>query len=84
MENITQVKRYLPHEITTKIGSVKLYRETKDSSFVCRGYHIIDKYKKTSLKSHKKLDTYVQCMYNIIYKSKKSFMKGRGKRGNDR
>ena len=27
-------------------------------------------YFKTSLKSHKKLDTYAQYMYNIIYKSK--------------
>lgn len=40
MDSIAQVKRYLPHEITTKIGSVKLYRETKDIGFVCRRYHI--------------------------------------------
>ena len=33
-------KRYLPHEITTKINSVKLYRKTKDIGFVCRRYHI--------------------------------------------
>ena len=33
-------KRYLPHEIATKINSVKLYRQTKDVGFVCRRYHI--------------------------------------------
>ena len=37
---ITQNKRYLPHEITTKVQSVKLYRQTKDIGFVCRRYHI--------------------------------------------
>ena len=37
---IAQNKRYLPHEITTKVNSVKLYRQTKDIGFVCRRYHI--------------------------------------------
>lgn len=40
MSSITQDKRYLPHEITTKENSVKLYRQTKDIGFVCRRYHI--------------------------------------------
>jgi len=40
MHSITQNKRYLPHEITTKENSVKLYRQTKDIDFVCRRYHI--------------------------------------------
>ena len=40
MNSIAQNKRYLPHEITTKENSVKLYRKTKDISFVCRRYHI--------------------------------------------
>ena len=40
MNSITQIKRYLPHEISTKIGAVKLYRETKDIGFVCHRYHI--------------------------------------------
>lgn len=40
MAIITQTKRYLPHEITTKVQSVQLYRQTKDISFVCRRYHI--------------------------------------------
>ena len=40
MSSITQNKRYLPHEITTKVNSVKLYRQTKDIDFVCRRYHI--------------------------------------------
>lgn len=33
-------KRYLPHEVTTKIYSVNLYRQTKDIDFVCRRYHV--------------------------------------------
>ena len=40
MDIIAQNKRYLPHEITTKESAVKLYRLTKDISFVCRRYHI--------------------------------------------
>lgn len=40
MDSIAQNKRYLPHEISTKINSVKLYRESKDIDFVCRRYHI--------------------------------------------
>ncbi len=40
MSIVTQNKRYLPHEITTKVQSVKLYRQTKDIGFVCRRYHI--------------------------------------------
>ena len=40
MDSIAQKKRYLPHEITTKVNSVKLYRQTKDIGFVCRRYHI--------------------------------------------
>ena len=40
MDSITQNKRYLPHEISTKMNSVKLYRQTKDIGFVCRRYHI--------------------------------------------
>ena len=40
MNSIAQNKRYLPHEITTKVQSVKLYRKTKDIGFVCRRYHI--------------------------------------------
>lgn len=33
-------KRYLPHETTTKVYAVKLYRQTRDISLVCRRYHI--------------------------------------------
>lgn len=33
-------KRYLPHELSTKVNSVKLYRRTKDIDFVLRRYHI--------------------------------------------
>ena len=40
MDIVTRNKRYLPHEITTKENSVKLYRQTRDIGFVCRRYHI--------------------------------------------
>lgn len=33
-------KRYLPHEVATKVGAVKLYRQTRDIDFVVRRYHI--------------------------------------------
>ena len=36
----TKNKRYLPHEVSTREGAVKLYRQTKDIAFVCRRYHI--------------------------------------------
>ena len=39
-QNPKKNKRYLPHEITTKVNSVKLYRQTKDIGYVCRQYHI--------------------------------------------
>ncbi len=31
-----QNKRYLPHNLSTRIGAVKLYRQTKDIDFVLR------------------------------------------------
>ena len=40
MKSIAQNKRYCPHEITTRIKSVEMYRRTKDISFVCRRYHV--------------------------------------------
>ena len=44
MNIVTEVKqenkRYLPHELTTKVNSVNLYRQTKDIDFVLRRYHI--------------------------------------------
>lgn len=33
-------KRYLPHELKTRINAVKLYRSTHDIGFVLRRYHI--------------------------------------------
>ena len=40
MKHYTTNKRYCPHEITTKLHSVLLYRQTKDISYVCRKYKI--------------------------------------------
>ncbi len=40
MKNDTAKKRYCPHLLETKLHAVKIYRKTKDLSFVCRRYHI--------------------------------------------
>ncbi|MGI6197370.1 MAG: transposase [Eubacteriales bacterium] len=40
MKNYTTNKRYCPHEITTKLHSVQLYRQTRDISYVCRKYKV--------------------------------------------
>lgn len=40
MNTITYSQRYLPHELSTKFNAVKLYRNVKDVSFVCRRYHV--------------------------------------------
>ena len=44
MESVTQntekSKRYLPHEISTKVHSVETYRKTGDIGYTCRKYHI--------------------------------------------
>lgn len=40
MKSITQNKRYLPHEISTRIHSVETYRKTGDVKYVCRKYKI--------------------------------------------
>ena len=40
MNTITYSQRYLPHELSTKFNAVKLYRNVKDVSYVCRRYHI--------------------------------------------
>ncbi len=40
MTNCTTSKSNLPHEISTKLHAVELYRLERDISFVCRRYHI--------------------------------------------
>jgi transposase InsO family protein len=40
MKNYTTIKGFCPHQISTKLGAIKLYRNTKDIDFVCRRYHI--------------------------------------------
>lgn len=40
MNTIPYSQRYLPHELNTKFYAVKLYRQVKNVSFVCRRYHI--------------------------------------------
>ena len=33
-------KRYLPHELKTRIYAVEMYRKSGDIEYVCRKYHI--------------------------------------------
>lgn len=40
MDSITHNRRYLPHELKTRIAAVKLYRLERDVSYVCRRYHV--------------------------------------------
>ena len=40
MKSITQKKRYLQHEVTTKLYAVRLYRQVQDVQYVCRRYHV--------------------------------------------
>lgn len=40
MSIITPIRRYLPHELHTRIHAVKLYRSEHDISFVCRRYKV--------------------------------------------
>ena len=39
-QKLKETKRYLSHDITTKINAVKLYRYGKDLNFMLRRYHI--------------------------------------------
>lgn len=40
MNSITHAKRYLPHELTTRIHAVNLYRSTGKIDLVCRKYKV--------------------------------------------
>ena len=40
MKSIAQKKRYLQHEVTTKLYAVRLYRQARDVQYVCRRYHV--------------------------------------------
>ncbi len=40
MKIISQIQRYIPHELNTKYYSVNLYRKGCSISFVCRRYKI--------------------------------------------
>ena len=67
MNSITQNKRYCPHEISTKEYSVKLYRQTKDISFVCRRYKIS---KASLMRWNKQYDGTRESLFNRTHKPK--------------
>lgn len=39
-QNNKEIKRYLPHDITTKVHAVETYRQYGDVKYICRKYHI--------------------------------------------
>ncbi len=39
-QNEKNCKRYLPHELSTKLHAVETYRQTGDVSYICRKYHV--------------------------------------------
>ena len=39
-QNKEKIKRYLPHELSTKVHAVETYRQTGDVRYICRKYHI--------------------------------------------
>ena len=40
MRDYSTTKRYCPHQISTKLGAVNLYRQSHDVDYVCRKYHV--------------------------------------------
>ena len=53
MKIISQIQRYIPHELNTKYYSVNLYRKGYSVSFVCRRYKIS---KSSLMRWNKKFD----------------------------
>ena len=39
-QNSENKKRYLPHDLNTKIHAVEMYRNNGDIEYTCRKYHI--------------------------------------------
>ena len=39
-QNLIKTKRYLPHELVTRVHAVEVYRNCGDIQYVCRKYHI--------------------------------------------
>ena len=37
-QNKEKIKRYLPHELSTKVHAVETYRQTGDVRYICRKY----------------------------------------------
>ena len=65
MKIITHNQRYLPHEISTKYYSVKLYRSGYSVSFVCRRYKIS---KSSLIRWNKKFDGTKDSLYDKSHK----------------
>lgn len=68
MGSITQKRRYMPHELNTRIKAVMLYRQEKDISFVCRRYHIS---KASLMRWNSRYDGSRESLMNISHRPKR-------------
>ena len=39
-QNLENKKRYLPHDLNTKIHAVEMYRNNSDIEYTCRKYYV--------------------------------------------
>ncbi len=65
MTIISQTQRYYPHDLTTKLNAVKLYRNGNPISFVCRRYKIS---KASLMRWNKKFDGTKESLYDKSHK----------------
>ena len=65
MTIISQTRRYYPHDLTTKLNAVKLYRNGNPISFVCRRYKIS---KASLMRWNKKYDGTKESLYDKSHK----------------
>lgn len=68
MDIITQMQRYLPHELKTRYYAVKLYRKGYKVAFVCRRYHIS---KSSLMRWNKKFDGTKESLKDKSHRPKK-------------
>ena len=65
MNTITHNKRYIPHELQTRIHAVKTYRKYGDVSYICRKYKIS---KSSLMRWNKKYDGSIQSLMDKSHK----------------
>lgn len=67
MNSITHNRRYLPHELQTRIHAVKTYRKVKDVSYICRKYKIS---KSSLMRWNKRYDGTIESLMDKSHRPK--------------